>query len=518
MRRRLLNLMNGTRMTRTGTFLGVVSSMVLLGSSLAWANVHDTFGVGARSIGMGNAQVASVVGGAAAYYNLAALGRTERIQLEIGFQSFMPRFDDFEGIVYDANQNGEIDIDENGVPETTSVGTQYAASMGTAINVAIPVFEWITLGASIYMPRQYLMRLSFEDPYIPYYAMYKNRTQRFSMFMGMGIKVFDGLFFGLGASSSAQTVVNGAFTAHVEVNANPTDEEGNALPTQILVDANVDTMTVSMMGSTALNAGVLFNFGWIADPLAGLNLGAAYRSETFVRADSTIQAMAFGDFSLTNETLYSGPLMVEPVSNTSSSESSFNPAEFACGVSYSFKDRITVDADIVWTQWSTYHETFISSTQTSSSSSADVTIQIGRDFTGDPGLAWNDTVSPRIGFEYNGGMPRRREMGFGFSLRGGYAYSPSPVPEQTAYANMMDSSKHVLSGGLGFKIPLSRIPNPLRVDLFASYHLLIPRTNQKDPSLFPDENGEYPPGYPVSGSITSQGGVAGFGASAGLTF
>ena len=325
--------------------------MCLWGASPVAANVHDTFGVGARSIGMGNAQVAGVVGGAAAYYNPAALGRSKRIQLDIGFQNFMPRFADFEGIVYDANQNGVIDVDENGNPETTSVGTQYAASMGTGINVAIPVFSWVTLGASIYMPRQYLMRLSFEDPYIPYYALYKNRTQRFSMFMGMGIEVFDGLFFGLGASSSAQTAINGAFTAHIEVNANPLDEEGNPMPTQVVVDANVDKMTVSMMGSTALNAGVLFNFGWIADALAGLNIGAVYRSQTFVRAEANIQAMAFGDFSLTNESIYSGPLMVEPVSNATASESSFNPAVASCGISYAFKDRITLETDLVWTQW-----------------------------------------------------------------------------------------------------------------------------------------------------------------------
>jgi len=493
-----------------------VALLCLWSAGSALGNVHDTFGVGARSIAMGNAQVASIVGGGAAYYNPAALGRSKRVQLEIGYQNFMPRFADFQGIVYDANQNGVIDVDENGNPETTSVGTQYAASMGTGINVAIPVFRWITLGASIYMPKQYLMRLSFEDPYIPYYALYKNRTQRFSMFMGMGIEVFDGLFFGLGASSSAQTAINGAFTAHVEVNANPLDEEGNAMPTQVVVDANVDRMTVAMMGSTSLNAGVLFNFGWIADELAGLNIGAVYRSQTFVRATSEIEAMAYGEFSLTNETLYSGPLMVEPVFNSTTSESSFNPASFACGISYALRERITMEADVVWTQWSTYRETFISSTQTSSSSSADVTIQIGRDFTGDPGLTWHDTLAPHIGFEYKGGMPRRRELGFGFSLRGGYAYSPTPVPEQTAYANMMDSTKHILSGGIGFRIPLSRIPNPLRVDLFASYHLLTPRTNQKDPSFF--EDGTYPPGYPVSGSITSEGGVAGFGASAGLTF
>ncbi len=494
---------------------------VLLGAMVegeAWANVHATFGVGGRSIGMGNAQVASVVGGAAAYYNPAALGRAEHIYLEIGYQDFMPRFKDFEGIVYDANQNGEIDYDEDGVPETTSVGTQYAPSMGTAINVAIPVFEWITLGASIYMPKQYLMRLSFEDPYIPYYALYKNRTQRFSMFMGMGIKVFDGLFFGLGVSSSAQTAINGAFTAHVDVNANPVDEEGNPQPTQINLNANIDTMTVSMMGSTALNAGVLFNFGWIAEALEELNLGAAYRSETFVRSDATIQAMAYGNFSVTNETIYAGPLMLEPVVNTSTTESSFNPAEAAVGISYGFKDMMTMEADVVWTQWSTYQETFISSTQTSSSSAADVTIQIGRDFTGDPGLTWSDTLSPRFGLEFHRPMPRRRQLGFGYAVRAGYGFVPSPVPEQVAYANMLDSPKHVFSGGLGFRIPLSRLDNPLRVDLFASYHKLIPRTHTKDPSLFPDENGEYPPGYPVSGSITSEGAVSGFGATVSLVF
>src|SRR5688572_26706262 len=130
---------------------------MLLSGSSALANVHDTFGVGSASIALGNAQTASVKGGAAAYYNPAALGKTNGMQVDAGFQMFIPRFADFDNIVYDRNQNGTIDMDAEGNPETTSVAAQYLPTAGMALNASIPITKWAAFGISAYIPAQHLM-------------------------------------------------------------------------------------------------------------------------------------------------------------------------------------------------------------------------------------------------------------------------------------------------------------------------------------------------------------------------
>jgi long-chain fatty acid transport protein len=60
---------------------------------------------------------------------------------------------------------------------------------------------------------------------------------------------------------------------------------------------------------------------------------------------------------------------------------------------------------------------------------------------------FSNTVTTRIGGEY-----RALKFAWGdFILRGGYAFDPSPVPEQTGWSNFMDGDKHIFSAGLGFE-------------------------------------------------------------------
>ncbi|MFM7199881.1 MAG: OmpP1/FadL family transporter [Myxococcota bacterium] len=504
----------------------VTGGLLLASTSTAHANVHDTFGVGVAQIGMGNAMTAFASGGAAAYYNPAGLTAKSGIRLDAGIQSFMPRFQNWEGIVYDRNQNGVIDFDAQGTPETTTVGAAYTPVTGMGINAGLGLTPWLGLGLSMYMPTDYLMRIQMNDPYVPYYPLYKNRVQKFSTYVGAGIKVFDGLSIGLGASIGATATVDGRATAVVKVVTASEDENGNTELTQVTSSINVDDITIALKSGMSPNAGVLLNFGWVNENLAGLNVGAVYRGASAVKADVKFQVNSSGDIMLGDDTIYSGPLTSEPVTvemnaaNGNQITSGYNPANVAVGTSYTFKDRLTVSADAIWTQWSMYQEDMISIPTQEILIEGAAIIRVGgmRETEGDPGMKWHDTVAPRVGVQYGGPMPKGGDLGFKYAVRLGYSFVPSPVPDQTKYVNMMDSNKHVVSGGLGFEVPLPRLTNPLRVDLFGSMHALEDRIHTKEAGLAPNEYGEYPVGYPVAGTITSGGQIFGFGGSVGLTF
>lgn len=495
--------------------------MLLSSASSALANTHDTFGVGVAQIGMGNAQTAAVSGGAAAYYNPAGLARKGGIRLDAGIQSFAPHFPYFEGIVYDRNQNGQIDFDADGNPETTTVATAYPATTGMGINAALGLTSWMSLGASIYMPTDYLMRIEMGDPYVPYYPMYKSRTQKFSAYMGAGFKVFDGLYIGVGGSVGTAATVKGRATSSVNIKTAQEDENGNAELTEVVSAINVDNIQIALKSAMSPNVGVMFNFGWLNENLAGLNIGAVYRGESAVTANVDFQVNATGNVTLGDDTIYSGPLTAEPIHTTiENMKSGFNPANAAVGVSYTYKDKLTVDVDAVWTEWSKYQEDMLAipTQQILVEGAAIITVGGLRETEGDPGLVWHNTVAPKIGLEWTAPMPRGGDMGFTYSVRAGYGFQPTPVPEQTERVNMMDADKHMFSGGLGFQIPMPRLTNPLRVDLYGSYHKLVDRLNSKAVGIGPDEYGSYPPGYPVADSITASGYLTGFGGSVGLTF
>lgn len=500
----------------------IPASVVLLSStSSVMANVHDTFGVGVAPIGMGNAQTAAVSGGASAYYNPAGLARKGGIRLDAGIQSFMPHFAYFDGIVYDRNQNGIIDIDAEGNPETTTVATAYPATTGMGINAALGLTSWMSVGLSMYMPTDYLMRIEMGDPYVPYYPLYKSRTQKFSAYVGAGFKVFDGLYIGAGASVGTAATVKGRATAALQIKTAQEDENGNAELTQVISAINVDNVTIALSSAMSPNVGVLFNFGWLNDNLAGLNVGAVYRGESAVTANVDFQVNSTGNVTLGDDEIYSGPLTAEPIHTViEDMKSGFNPTNAAVGVSYTFKDKLTVDVDAVWTEWSKYKEDMLAipTQQILVEGAAIITVGGMRETEGDPGMVWKNTIAPKIGVEWTAPMPKGGDMGFTYSVRAGYGYQPSPVPEQTERVNMMDSNKHMLSAGVGFQIPMPRLTNPLRVDIFGAYQQLETRLHSKAVGIGPDEYGNYPAGYPVAGSITSGGNLTGFGGSVGLTF
>jgi len=210
---------------------------------------------------------------------------------------------------------------------------------------------------------------------------------------------------------------------------------------------------------TAPEAGILVK------PLEGLKIGLAYRGKYSANVGAII-AMFGPPITLKGVTLYS-------------------PMQVAGGVSYIY-DKLTVAVDLVYTQWSDFEPPFITATGPNG-----MVIATYSD------INFNDTFTPKLGVEY-------RLIDF-LSLRAGYYFKPTPVPDQTHESNIIDSDTHVGSLGVGAAVPLPKFitENSLRVDLHVQYQKMTERSYTKGGDV--DEFNPGMPGYSFDGHALTGG-------------
>ncbi len=141
------------------------------------------------------------------------------------------------------------------------------------------------------------------------------------------------------------------------------------------------------------------------------------------------------------------------------------PATFAAGLSYA-QGPVTVNLDGDWTMWSSYQSLVIKNNGPGAGSTASTPKE------------WKNVVALRVGGEYRV-IPA-------LALRAGYAYDPSPVPQNTLSAELPDADRNSYHLGAGYKV------GPMTVD--ASYFYLQKKdraVNQVVSATSPSMNGTW---------------------------
>ncbi len=115
------------------------------------------------------------------------------------------------------------------------------------------------------------------------------------------------------------------------------------------------------------------------------------------------------------------------------------PSSFNVGIANTTISNLTLDLDLIWTEWSTYDQLAVATPLS--------TTVVPKD--------WDDVWSVRVGGEY--------AIGTQWALRAGYVWDQSPVPDRTRSPELPGSDRQMLMVGLGWK------SESLSIDLAYSY-------------------------------------------------
>jgi hypothetical protein len=380
---------------------------------------------------MGGAQTAASTDGGANYYNPAALAASHELRVDVAYQLASPHL---------SINGGDQNVD---------------ASHGFALSLEVPgtIFgHRFVIGLATFLPDDRVTRVRTVPVEQPRWQMYDNRPQCLFVGTNLAFAIGDRWLVGGGLAYMSRAAGGLDLTGRVGL---PVADDSD-----LAVDIDFDTVAVDY-----LQAGVLFH----AAPF--LDLGASYRGEFVFDFQ---QAFAIhGDI---------GPPGGPPaVANAffaldSTALDLFQPAEWSLGFALQLTRRVLVAGDLTYSRWSTFENP-----------SAKIKIDYDLGPFNDmvnlppqpplPGAYLHDVITPRLGVEWLAARTARTT----WHARAGYAYEPSPVPEQRFETNFVDNDKHTVSLGLGVAIArlTDVLPLPFDLDVYTAATFLPERDHRK---------------------------------------
>ncbi|MGZ8473819.1 MAG: OmpP1/FadL family transporter [Candidatus Deferrimicrobiaceae bacterium] len=178
-----------------------------------------------------------------------------------------------------------------------------------------------------------------------------------------------------------------------------------------------------------------YNLGVLLTPMNNLKVGASFRSGFKLKIDDA--DVDLRDINNTIPFVPPGPFTAAQVFggtsfHTEASTTINMPATFALGVAY-IRNRLTLEADLDWTFWSTFKTLAI-----------DIRDNNGLLPDAERPEDWKDKMAVNLGAEYRVTDP--------LALRLGFRYDPTPVPANTMSPLLPDSDRLYYCAGAGYKV------------------------------------------------------------------
>ena len=290
------------------------------------------------------------------------------------------------------------------------------AVVGLSVPLDLPV-AWLprlAFGLALYAPPDVVVAIRGrppQEPALPYY----DRLARWLVLPSVALRLPGGV--ALGAALDVFAGIRGP----LEITDGPTGAvEGRA--------------ALELFGTVTPIVGLRW------EPFPWLSFGATYRAE-FAAPASTIARAEAGGASVRLEASIDGL---------------FRPHTVVLGAAVrGARWRLALDVD--WQRWSAFR---------------DALFDVSAELQGvglDPAaleLPFRDSFGVRLGGEYR--IALRNAV---FAVRAGYGFQSRILPEGTTGAALLDGDKHVLSTGLGLRLPLDD-GSVLTLDLHLAAHLL----------------------------------------------
>lgn len=206
-----------------------------------------------------------------------------------------------------------------------------------------------------------------------------------------------------------------------------------------------------LMKFDADGSGVGFNIGYRFNLTDRQQIGLTYRSPVKVEFE--------GDFRVDN---IPNPTLAAPKEDFET-EIEF-PAIAALGYGIQIDDRLHVGTDVEWIEFSRFDN-------------LPIDIGVNNALLPAPAIPqnWDDTWTFGVSAEY--------ALNEAWSLRGGYKFIESPIPDATLAPTLPDADRHLLTAGVGYK------RGAHRVDAAYAYSIFDDRTASGNPD--PTLNGTY---------------------------
>lgn len=440
---------------RTARFHAFLVLTFVLCAFPAHATNFRTYGFGARAIAMGGAMAGHVDDFTATYYNPAGLAASRISDFSIGVQY----------VDIDVSASNPSPIPDGHVRFSDAFPIDDAVGMYGGMRFMIPFADAlenrIGFGLSFFQGLPNALDVEVPFGFTPQYALLNGQTNLMIIEPGLGVRLFDG--FHIGVSADIFSDVGG--NLEVPTGFRGSDGVNDALT---LIDQEVQPVIRA-------SAGFLMHGSFLSKALKNWSMGVAWRDSFGIPLQIPVIVTL-------------GPI---PLNIGLKSELLWTPMQTVLGLAYRTED-LTLAFDLSWNRWSQYKPPTLEL-------ELDIVIPVVpidlKNATNpDPGT--RDTWSPRVGAEWQ--FVKGEKLGL--CLRGGYAYEPSPFPEQTGRTNYLDDNRHLFSAGLGLSLEglpgLREKGGVAHVDLGFQYNLIESRRHHKEalnPLFASDSN---PLGFP----------------------
>ena len=454
--------------------------IVLSSAATAYSGCVDTYGIGSKATSMGGAYSAYADDPFAVYYNPAGLTQIETPTFAIGVHMIDPTIHIRDFYIEDHPDSG-LPGENSKADFSDTSDNLYAPHTG----YAMPVTDRLAIGIAAYAPWGLELEWGNDPQKNPgAYNYFHSNYNRIAVTPTIAYKVTEKFSVGIGVSIGKSEAcaekryyitpnvmsISGMEQYAAQVDSAVT-AAGQSTTTQAaavyqqLLAANPDnvqyqqayglTQGLSQMGvetSADLNgtapidhdsilkvdleddSNYSFNVGVMYKPVKTVCLGLTYRGET--------------------DTDFSGDVYINGV-RVSGAKLNFNhPQQVQTGIRYMPNDRLSLEMDLVWTDWSIHKsQTEILDTPVSLEilpglNSAPVSML-------ESDRHWEDTKQVRFGAEYL--------LNDIVTLRCGYFYDPTPIPDHTLDLQWPDADKKTYSIGAGFNF------NPISIDTVFQY-------------------------------------------------
>lgn len=382
------------------------------------ANPPDIYGFGARAMALAGAMTAAVDDTTANFYNPAALTRRSELQLDTGYLFTSTHL----------RMNGQdVGVDEGNGFQFGVVVPGEIGSVGLAV------------GLSLFLPEDRLSRVRALPQQQPRFVYYDNRPQRVFINTNLAIRPLPWLHIGGGITFLTETTGRLNLEGLIFIG----DVERSPLDTT--VDVDFETIRYP-------SAGLLFT------PNDQWSIGITYREE--VKAELDLGAVVEGAVVL--GALIGGSFTLESFNSTL-----FTPRQLWVGATWKPIDDLMLSLDLGWLNWGNYPPP-------TARVKTELDIEVIDFDIPTPAAVepadFHDIFAVRFGIEGSVHLGSKVTMDF----RAGYAFEPSPAPDQEGLTNYVDSDKHTIGYGLGVTIHEWNpwVAAPVSID-FAGQTILI---------------------------------------------